>query len=543
MMPARGMMRTKGLIFCIFAACLLATSCRDMGDDLLSYGQNDAQAFDPTDKSYAAQFEAFWTAMNENYCIWDYEEQFGLNWDEVYNTYLPTFQAFDNEQQQKPTDEEFKALYAQILDSLHDGHSMFQLRNLSTGHYISIYPCLDRNLRERPERYLAEQKHITNIDAYLTTDVDIAYQALDYQLASSNTIVMTILDSTANRILRASTAYLAAVEAAGGTNALNDTIVDAVIRLQKNALLILNYLNLPRYQLLNALPQLGTMYNRMRDKYGIIAAQIGVQMPAIDNQILNDRVKYIHYALFPGNIAYIRLGGFGLSLHMHPDKISSDTTSAYYAYQMAVTRVWRAWFDAIQYHHQQGDLGGVIIDVRNNGGGYVIDYQYMVGALLPSGGVNLLTVRVKNGSGRLDFAPLIPFIAGTYPDEHAVITEQPIVVLANSNSVSMAENTTWGVISRPNGYFIGTRTYGGLSALGATPEDYSAHYSGAFGVENVTSFYGYVPKFVFLYGSELQPRESIGFVPNEDLPLDTLLWTTLSRDNQLERAIDYIQHK
>ena len=137
----------------------------------------------------------------------------------------------------------------------------------------------------------------------------------------------------------------------------------------------------------------------------------------------------------------------------------------------------------------------------------------------------------------------MPFVASTYPEPHAVITDQPIVVLANSNSGSLAENSTWGVISQPNGYFIGTRTFGALSALAPDPEDYSGTYSGAFGVENVTSFYGHLPKYVLLYGDELECRESIGFVPNEDLPLDIVLWQTQARDNQLERALDYIHSK
>ena len=58
--------------------------CRPEGEDILSYGYNDAQAFAPAGESYAAQFELLWTAMNCNYGIWDYEEELGVDWDQVH---------------------------------------------------------------------------------------------------------------------------------------------------------------------------------------------------------------------------------------------------------------------------------------------------------------------------------------------------------------------------------------------------------------------------------------------------------------------------
>jgi len=520
------------------------TACRDTGDDLLSYGQNDAQAFDLTNESYAAQFEAFWTAMNENYCIWDYEEQCGLNWDQVYETYMPLFQELDDTTQH-PTvsDAEFLAMYSQFLDSIHDGHTNFQIKNLQTGNYVKVSPNYSRNMRERGKLVMTEMTNVTTLDAYRTNAVDQAYQVLDYQETSSLRIMATILDSTSQRIIRGVDAYLAAVAIAGGPNEFNDSLCVQLTKLRDNAGVILNALTFPWPQQSQSLPQLCAQYNGMRKEYYRIALQIGVVMPEIELPLINDGLGFIRAALFPGNIAYIRLGGFALSRHLMPNQITTDTASVYYAYQMAVNSVWRSWFDAIQTHYAAGDLGGVIIDVRNNGGGLVNDYQYVVGALLPSGGVRLATLRVKNGTGRLDFAPLTPAMFGTYPGPHAVIAERPIVVLANSNSVSLAENSTWGVLSQPNGYFIGTRTYGGLSALGPSPEDYSGTYSGAFGVENVTSFYGHLPKYVLLYEEDMHPVEGIGFEPNEYLPLDTALWQTQARDNQLERALDYIHSK
>lgn len=534
----------KRTLFSILTVLLLVPSCRDLGDDLLSYGQNDVQAFGAAGKSYAAQFEAFWTALNENYCIWDFEEKAGLNWDEVYNTYMPRFQELDDTTRQiRLTDEEFRAMYAQFLDSLHDGHSLFQLKNICTGHYVVVSPCKDRNMRERGERYTAENQNVTNLNAYCTDEVDARYQVLDYHSASTYSIIVTIVDSTARRLIRATTAYMDAVDAAGGPNELNDSIYVAMQRLQTNAQVILGFISQPQVIVKQQLASFCQQYNTFSREAAVICKQIGVEMPLLEPELANDRLGFIDVALFPGNIAYIRLGGFALTNHLKPESSLPDTTSMFYAYRQAVQQVWQSWFDAIQTHYAAGDLGGVILDVRNNGGGLVSDYQYYLGALLPSGGWESHTLRVKNGCGRLDFAPLTPFVVSTYSGPHAVITEQPIVVLANSNSVSLSENTTWGVISQPNGYFIGTRTYGGLSALSDDPAYYSTNYSGTFGKQDVTPFYGYVPMFVCLYDKDLHIVESVGFSPNEDLPLDVQLWTSEGRDNQLERALDYIQSK
>ena len=533
----------KSLLY-ILCGLLFMPSCRDLGDNLLSYGYNDSQAFGLADNSYAAQFEGFWTAMNENYCIWDFEEKMGLNWDEVYATYMPQFEALDDTSRHiKLSDAEFTALYSQFLDSLHDGHSIFTLKNIATGNFVTISPCRDRNLRERGERYNAENQNPTNLNAYLATDIDLPYRILDHKSANAKTIVINEIDSSAHRLLRATTKYLEAVDNAGGPTELNDEIYTAAGKLHSNAQLILSILNQPIYLVNQQLSQLCSMYNELCAIYKHVALQVGVTLTPLDLSLCNDRLGFINYALFPDNIAYLRIGAFGMSDHLDPDVVISDTTTVFYTYHKAVQQVWRAWFDAIQTHYAAGDLGGVIIDVRNNTGGIVNDYQYLLGALLPSGGWESHTLRVKNGCGRLDFAPLTPFVMGTYPEPHAVITEQPIVVLANSNSCSLSENTTWGVISQPNGYFIGTRTYGALSALTDDSRYYSCNYSGTFGQEFVTSFYGLVPMFVCLYGEDLHIAEGVGFTPHEDLPLDVQLWTTQGRDNQLERAIDYIQHK
>ena len=531
-------------LFTILIAFALS-SCRPQSDNLLSYGDNDYQAYARADNSYVDEFKAFWTAMNENYCIWDVEAEHGLDWDEVYTTYLPQFQEFDD-RSKAVSNQELKALYSSFTDSLHDGHLLLQIKNLDNGQYISLRPNESRIARERGEQANNESNNITTLDQYLTSSVAAEYRIVEYDGVSASELVIEVVDSMSRLIIEKVDAYQALVNANGGPNATNDSIYLAAGELKAYAEQFISMIeNYPPTTLEGMTDWFVSYFNLLYYFYYYVGLQVGVELMPMDWSIADDMLGFIRFARFEGDILYLRLGGFGLTPHLAYGYATNDKSSLYYAYQKAVKRIWKRWFNSIQDLHQDGSLGGIIIDVRNNGGGYVNDYKYVLGALLPIGGWESHMLRTKNGIGRLDYNPMVPFVVPTYPEPHAVIKEEPIVVLANSQSVSMSENTTWGVKSQPNGCFIGTRTYGGLSALNTSPEDYSATYSGAFGIQYETPIWGYVPKYVCLYPNEKgewRTVEGIGFEPDIETPLNVVLWRTQKRDNQLETALDYIHN-
>lgn len=91
----------------------------------------------------------------------------------------------------------------------------------------------------------------------------------------------------------------------------------------------------------------------------------------------------------------------------------------------------------------------------------------------------------------------------------------------------------------PHGGLIGTRTWGGLSALTTSQESYSTNYAGVVGVMNSTPFYGYIPRWVNIFPGE-GILEGVGITPDIELDLDIDRLLNEHRDNQLERAVDYI---
>ena len=125
---------------------LLVTSCRQESDNLMAYDHNEYLAFGKAENSYAEKFKVMWHGMNQYYALWDYEEEQGLDWDDVYNEYLPQFEALDNRGEDNPvTDDELTEMLKKVLSPLHDGHFAMVWKNHATGNSVFYVPSRDRN--------------------------------------------------------------------------------------------------------------------------------------------------------------------------------------------------------------------------------------------------------------------------------------------------------------------------------------------------------------------------------------------------------------
>ncbi len=531
----RSMKKQDIILFILPVIIVLgAVGCRSTGDDLLSYGQKDNQVYNVAKSSHAEAFKAFWTAMNENYCIWDYEAAHGIDWDEVYRTYLPKFEALDDTARQTPvTREELDYLYSRIINPLHDGHLAIQFFYGPLNYPLTYSPGMTRVMQERGDELAVVEKYLTKPQPYLDIAGEYHIEELDSVNGLSSSVAY--VQEQYQRIIAACGVFLAETEPQqGGSESIARTC-QLVAELRDRAIAGQGMTG----------KDCIAFYGGICDQYGSVGKLIDIQLNKVDAAIYDDGLQYLYAARFSGNIMYLRLGGFRLTSHLEPSMQTSDSATAYFAYQQDVIRVWHKWFDGIQSLHSEGRLGGVIIDVRNNNGGYVNDNKFVLGALLPSGGYKSCMLRMKTGIGRYDFAPVIPFELPTYPGEHAVITDEPVVVIGNVRSISMAEQTSWGVKTMANGALIGTRTFGALSALSPSPEAYSETYSGAFGESLKTAVYGYVPKYVALYDvagdGHPQILEGKGISPTVEVVFDAQLYENTGRDNQLEAAIQYIK--
>lgn len=522
-------MRTKILIIVAVSAVALS-ACRQQSDEVLNYAYNDNMAFGAAESSYAAKFDVMWNGLNANYAIWDYEEEFGVDWDRVYDVYYPQFAALDS-MKTPVTDAQLKALLDSVLAPLHDGHMLVSLKNHATGKYVSSSPSAMRVLRERKSEFLTVTSK--GIDSLAYNYYRKAGEILEERYVCTNalnTVVAPML-TTVETLMEP----LQAKEHQGTITPAESDTLQIYTSIHKEIQRIIALLFADGEDSKNAV----SIYNTIAYRYEYLHIPGFVPI----DPTLTEVGMTLAYVLFKGNIAYLALDNFMLSAYLHPEirsqlfGIPSEST------QLVIdnlTATWQAWFNAIQTHQKAGDLGGVIIDVRNNGGGILNDFQYVLGALLPSGNYHNTNARFKRGTGRLDYSPIMPQYMPTYPDEHVTVTA-PVVTLCNVASVSMAEHTSYGTKTLDNGTLIGTRTWGGFSALNSG-EVYTNNYAGYVGVQNVTPVFCYIPLELAMT-KDNKVLESVGVTPDIEVPWDDDLFKTTGKDSQLSKALEFLRSK
>ena len=499
----------------IMAGLLLTlTGCRQESDNVMSYAFNDAMAFQKADTSFVGEFEVFWNGMNTNYALWDYELENGLDWDNVYQKYYPKFAELD--EKDTVTDEELGNLLNEIVKPLHDGHLVIKLMNHSTGNYVTASPSHLRVGDEREEEYTATENFLPSLKYYQDKG-----KILEMRRTSTNVIGQTY---------RIMLAYME--EQITGLEQKTDRTQDEEERLNAFQSAYNDLYQIVKTDNLNAYNPFAIRYEWLHIPY----------LEPIDLNLYEHPVD-ITYALLEGNIAYLSFNHFRLSAYLDADickEFFGQPTGLTKLAVESVQNTWNSWFSAIQELKKAGNLGGVIIDVRSNGGGMLNDYQYVLGALLPSGGHHMADARFKRGPGRFDYSPIMPQTMPTMKEEHETVTE-PIVVLCNCNSVSMAEMTSMGAKVLENGTLIGTRTWGGFSSLSSN-ENYSNNYAGYVGIQNVTPVFCYIPQEVTFSILDGKIVEGHGVEPDIEVSMDFDAWNKGNgSDSQLDRALQFIR--
>lgn len=521
----------KNKIFFIAALGALAlTSCRQESDEVLNYAYNDYMAFGDAESSYAAKFDVMWKGLNTNYAMWDYEEEFGIDWDRVYDEYRPQFAALDS-LKTPVTDAQLKALLDSVLAPLHDGHMLVSLKNHATGKYVNSSPSAMRMMRERQTEYLTVTKK--GIDSTAYTYYRKAGEIIEERHICTNALTTVVSPSlsTVEMLIEP----LQAKETKGTITPEESDTLQIYTTIFKELQQIIALMFAPGGDTKDAV----NVYNTVAYRYEYL--HIPGLVP-IDPR-LTEVGMTLTYVLFKGNIAYLALDNFMLSAYLHPaikSELFGTPSESTQRVIDGLVATWQAWFNAIQTHQKAGDLGGVIIDVRNNGGGILNDFEYVLGALLPSGNYHNTNARFKRGTGRLDYSPIMPQYMPTYSEEHVTVTA-PVVTLCNVASVSMAEHTSYGTKTLDNGTLIGTRTWGGFSALNSG-DVYTNNYAGYVGVENVTPVFCYIPLELAMT-KDNEVLEGKGVTPDIELPWDEDLFNSSGRDNQLSKALEFIRGK
>lgn len=154
--------------------------------------------------------------------------------------------------------------------------------------------------------------------------------------------------------------------------------------------------------------------------------------------------------LINGNIAYLHMDGYSM-------------TAALASQQgQAILQ----WLDNIGNLLRQGQLKGVILDNRENGGGALIDMCEIL-MRFRNEPATLLMSRTKNGLDRYDYTNWYDHVFDPLEPQYRIgsLDGIPYVVLQSLYSVSMGEMSTSALTKYLNAYTIGERTYGGHGTL------------------------------------------------------------------------------
>ncbi|MEH6305416.1 S41 family peptidase [Olivibacter sp. CPCC 100613] len=175
------------------------------------------------------------------------------------------------------------------------------------------------------------------------------------------------------------------------------------------------------------------------------------------------------------------------------------------------------------------NIKGIVLDVRGNGGGALVDLNFLVGKMIDKR-LDLGFTRSKQGNGRLDYSPWVP--AFVTPEAGWKAVTAPIVILADAWSISMAEMTVMAIKSLPNGHFVGERTWGGNGPLTGNTYFNGGQFSSP--LINLT----YTSSLALKY-RDGKIYEGVGFPPDLEVKYneEALLQ---GRDPQLEAALAMI---
>ncbi len=141
-----------------------------------------------------------------------------------------------------------------------------------------------------------------------------------------------------------------------------------------------------------------------------------------------------HYGILPGNIGYIHFSAFGMPVDF---------------YKMQMEKVMKTL----------KDTKGIIIDIRNNGGGDDIVSRYIAGLFVTEKKL-YMTTKKKNGPLHEEFTTPEYW----YADKQGSFQyTKPVELLTTRWSASAAETFTWAMNTQKQVTQIGDTTSGGFS--------------------------------------------------------------------------------
>lgn len=514
---------TKLCIVIAAVATTLFASCQQESDEILgNINGLDYRAY--SNSSYTGMWDLLWQGYNQNYVGWETET---IDWDEVNAVTRPQLVALDEKyntlcNQNKLDDvtgneiaKKASMLFHSAFDSLHDGHTAAMYRDRYTHENDMIYPN-ELRLKQRKDY----NDKLSSIDkSYYTTTGDIAPGKISVfvgNMIARDILIDSILPQMKSDAERLEPISQEEYEYKQRLMTCIDSIQSIDIASKDNIYVFAK--NFKDYVFDNA------QFTEIKQKYGLY--QFNFNFPYMQMFITKDNIAYFWLSSFlywPGQVDW-----------------TFDNKDVYTKIYNAFYDMINYWHDRVYQLHNEGNLKGVILDVRGNGGGSTDNLKYFAGLLFKGDNFQIGTCKRKNGIGRLDYTVPTPYYFPCLGTNSEDITE-PIAILTNSSTGSCAEFSTVAVKLHDNGISIGTRTMGAGATLWDAQHYTQTNYSGIIGIMGETAVWAYIPECVTYYDGGIGNIESKGITPDIEVPYELRTYEETGRDTQFERALEYIR--
>ncbi|NIF06687.1 peptidase S41 [Chryseobacterium sp. Tr-659] len=514
-------------------------------------------------KSYADLFKIFWTVMDQRYAyFYEQKKTGGMDWNAVYHEYYPKFAALktfgrstendgDIDADQKKAQKYFEEIINPIMD-VHfyvkismpvsnngiigtytfEGNARkkvgaankyyFDLKynymkdKLAEGSLLSESELLAGNLKSNPDIYyfsfaefsLAKNWKINLKDRYLSPDpgnsslltvADIEKSTKLNEIKDVN--LRTKVKNFTIGILNQWNAFPASDEVKTFKDQLaifktSEIISDAFIETTKKALTKSKNL---------------IAYNKEKTYGDLLTNESGAYIEWFVGK-MNNHVNYGY--VFP---------------HFQNSAMEIISRAPFY----------KKFLNPLH----KGDFKKIIIDLRSNGGGMLIDARFFSDRFITQNKIWGYQ-RTKEGNGQFNYTPWVPTYAN--PHQFGIPSNIPIAILTDKGSVSMAEITTMMLKSQGNQVVsIGDYTAGGTAGLSSDLDEFNGGI-----IDKVTGYLQFYMPLMAFKNADGQVIEGIGVKPDIYVtpPTDAEINTMKNSpsafiDRVMNEAIKYISSK
>ena len=437
-------------------------------------------------KSYADLFKVFWNIMDQRYnYFYEQKRKDGMDWNTVYREYYPKFAALKTwEMKEDMSDNDILAdrkkaieYFTNIIDPIIDRHfgmivympesklsslkgEIFRggmktkesnVYNFSDKmNYMTAriekpttlssgsFTCFMGNLKTNPDIYYISYNQfalynlqIDNHDRYLTPN-SVDNYILTSEEIGKNSDLNTIKDvNTRNKVRDFTLNILNQWNVFFNSDDVKSFNKEAVV-FRDTEVVSDNFITLAKKLQL--------------DSQGLVAYSDKSVYASVLN---NDSDKYITW--FMGRIKEHVEKGYALT-SFQADAKSIAAKGPFYQKFLNPLR--------------KGDIKKLIIDVRNNGGGAVVDFRVFVERFVTKNTVWSYQ-RTKEGNGQFNYTPWVPM--QTKPHKFGLPKNIPIVILTDKGSASMSEMSTMMLKSQGN-HVISIGDYSAGATAGLTTD-------------------------------------------------------------------------